>query len=203
MSIATPPAPPLGPSAMSRAMFPRFSVAKYQYLTRLGVFTEDDNVELVEGYVVLKMARNPPHCNSLQRLMNWLVRLGLPGWMVRILMAVTLADSEPEPDAVLARGDENSFAQHHPGPADIGLVFEVADSSLAFDRTDKARAYARANLPVYWIINVVDRQVYTDPRPADPVPAYAARTDYRAGDSVPLLLDGRVVAQVPVNDLLG
>ena len=51
----------------------------------------------------------------------------------------------------------------------------------------------------------MDRQVevYTDPRPADPVPAYATRADYRAGDSVPLVLDGQVVAQFPVTDLLG
>src|SRR5688572_21360418 len=130
MSIATPPAPPLGPSAMSRAMYRRFTVAEYQHLTRLGVLTEDDDVELVEGFVVLKMARNPRHCSTLQRLFNRLYRLALVGWEVRIQMAVSLSDSEPEPDAVLARGDENSFGQRHPGPADIGLVVEVADSSL-------------------------------------------------------------------------
>jgi hypothetical protein len=84
-------------------------------------------------------------------------------------------------------------------------VAEVSDSSLAFDQIDKCRSYARANLPIYWILNLVDRQVevYTDPRPADPVPSYATRTDYRPGDSVPLVLDGHAVAQTPVDDLLG
>jgi Uma2 family endonuclease len=118
---------------------------------------------------------------------------------------ITLSDSEPQPDIVLARGDHTTYRTRHPGPADIGLVVEVADTSLTVDRNDMARIYARAGLPVYWIINVVDRQVevYTDPRPADPVPAYATRTDYRPGDAVPLVLGGRPIAQLPVDDLLG
>jgi Uma2 family endonuclease len=189
---------------MSRAMFHRYSVATYQHLTRLGVFMEDDNVELVDGYVLNKMAHNPPHDVAVQRLTKRLVRLAPPGWEVRIQLAVTLANSEPEPDAVFARGDENTFAKRHPGPADIGFVAEVSATSLDFDRLDKGRIYAQAAIPSYWIINVIDRQieVYADPRPADPVPSYATRTDYKAGDSVPLLLDGQTVAQIPVNDLL-
>jgi Uma2 family endonuclease len=186
-------------------MFHRFSVATYQHLTQLGVLTEDDNVELIDGYVVMKMAHSPPHDNAVQKLSSRLFRLTPPGWQVRIQLATTLANSEPEPDAVLARGDETTFAARHPGPADIGLVVEVAATSLDFDRLDKGRIYAQAAIPTYWIINIVGRQieVYTDPRPADPVPSYATRTDYKAGDSVPLLLDGQTVAQIPVNDLLG
>lgn len=205
MSSAAPPVPSLVPSAMSRAMFHRFSVATYQHLTRLGVFTEDENVELIDGYVVTKMAHSPPHDNAVQRLTKRFVRLAPPGWEVRIQSVITLATSEPEPDAVFARGDEATFASRHPEPTDVGLVVEVASTSLAFDRLDKGRIYAQAALPVYWIVNVIDRQieVYTDPRPADPVPSYATRTDYRAGDSVPLVLDGQAVGRLPVNDLLG
>jgi Uma2 family endonuclease len=204
MSSAAPPAPTLVLSAMSRDMFHRYSVATYQHLTRLGVFTEDDNVELIDGYVLNKMAHNPPHDVAVQWLTKRLVRLARPGWEVRIQLAATLANSEPEPDAVFARGDENTFATRHPGRADIGLVFEVSATSLDFDRLDKGRIYAQAAIPTYWVINVIDRQVevYTDPRPADPVPSYATQTDYKAGDSVPLLLDGQTVAQIPVNDLL-
>jgi Uma2 family endonuclease len=192
------------PSYLAYSMFHRFSVANYHRLTEVGVLTEDDNVELLEGYVVQKMARNPPHCNALQRLTTRLFRLGLANWQVRIQMAATLIDSEPEPDAVLARGDEDTFAHRHPGPADISLVVEVSDTSLDIDRIDKGRIYARANLPFYWILNVVDRQVevYTDPRPNDPVPAYATRADYRPGDAVPLVLDGQIVANLRVEELL-
>jgi hypothetical protein len=190
---------------MSRAMFHRFSVATYQHLTRLGVLTEDDNVELIDGYVVMKMAHSPPHDVAVQRLSRRLFRVAPPDWQVRIQLATTLATSEPEPDAVLARGDETAFATRHPGPADIGFVAEVSATSLDFDRLDKGRVYAQSAIPTYWILNVVDRQVevYTDPRPADPVPAYATRNDYRAGDSVPLVLDGQTIGHIPVADLIG
>jgi Putative restriction endonuclease len=84
-------------------------------------------------------------------------------------------------------------------------VIEVADASLFFDRSDMGRIYARADLHPYWIINLVDRQVevYTDPRPNDPVPVYGTRTDYRSGEAVPRILDGRPVVELAVNDLLG
>jgi hypothetical protein len=51
---------------------------------------------------------------------------------------------------------------------------------------------------------VVDRliEVYTDPDPAADPPAYRTRTDYAPGSSVPLVLDGQTVAQIPVADLL-
>jgi Uma2 family endonuclease len=72
------------------------------------------------------------------------------------------------------------------------------------DRGLKGVAYARNGLPVYWIINLVDRQieVYTDPDPAATPPAYQARTDYAPGQDVPILLDGQVAAVIPAADLL-
>lgn len=81
---------------------------------------------------------------------------------------------------------------------------EVADTSLDTDRGPKAVAYARNGLPVYWIINLVDSliEVYTDPDAAATPPAYRARTDYRPGQDVPIVLDGTAVASVPVADLL-
>jgi Uma2 family endonuclease len=197
-------APPL-PAYFAHAGFRLLSVAEYHKLMEIGILTEHDRVELLEGHMVNKMSQNPPHSNSGTNAEETL-RENLPqGWRLRAEKPVTLADSEPEPDIVIARGTRITYASRHPGPGDIGLVVEICDSSLTVDRTDMVRIYARANLPIYWIINVIDRQVevYTDPRPNDPVPAYATRTDYKAGDSVPFILDGQVVAQLPVNDLLG
>ena len=83
-------------------------------------------------------------------------------------------------------------------------MIEVSDSSLARDRKDKHLLYAHDGIPVYWVVNVVDRRIelYTDPQPdADP-PAYATRTDYHPGDAVPVVLDGRTVGTLAVADLL-
>jgi len=45
--------------------------------------------------------------------------------------------------------------------------------------------------------------MYTEPRPNDPIPAYASRTDYKIGDSIPFVLDGQTIAMIAVNELLG
>jgi Uma2 family endonuclease len=186
------------------AGFHRFSVAEYHHLIQLGMLTEDDPLELLEGYLVCKMPRNPPHDSTIQQVMKRLFRGLPPGWDVRGQSAVTLSDSEPEPDFAVVRGDEKTYRKRHPGPADIGIVIEVADSSLPGDRDDKGRIYSRAGIPIYWIINLQDAQVEVYSGPSGPVanPAYAQRTDYRAGDVVPLVLDGTVAGTLPAADLL-
>ncbi|MCI0683126.1 MAG: Uma2 family endonuclease [Gemmataceae bacterium] len=186
------------------AGFRRFSVAEYHKLIEIGVLTEDDNLELLEGYLVHKMARNPPHDAALQKVNRRLFQALPPGWDVRIQSAITLPESEPEPDAAVVRGDENTYVQRHPGPADVGLLVEVSDSTLAADRIDKGRIYARAAIACYWIVNLVDRQieVYTQASGPAVAPAFAQQTTYRAGDAAPLVLDGVPVATIAVTDVL-
>ena len=83
-------------------------------------------------------------------------------------------------------------------------AIEVADSSLSRDRSDKARIYAAAAVPIYWIINLVDQQVevYTDPTGPDAWPVYRVRQDYHAGDLVPFVIDGRDLGPIPAEELL-
>ena len=80
----------------------------------------------------------------------------------------------------------------------------MADSTLDSDRTDKLQIYARAGLPVYWIVNLVDRQIEVYEQPSGPAgsPDYAARRTYRPGDAVPVVLDGAAVGTVPAAELL-
>lgn len=186
------------------AGFRRFSVAEYHKLIEIGILTEDDNLELLDGYLVHKMSRNPPHDAAIQKIQKRLFRALPPDWDLRIQSAVTLSHSEPEPDLAVVRGDETQYLVHHPGPADIGLVIEVADSTLDGDRFDKGRIYAEAGIACYWIVNLVDRQieVYTLPSGATAAPAFGQRQDYRIGAAVPLLLDAAVLGNVPVADLL-
>lgn len=186
------------------AGFRRFSVPEYHRLTEIGVLTEDDNLELIEGYLVLKMSRNPPHDGTIQ-IDSQAMTAALPaGWCVRVQSAVTLPDSEPEPDIAVVRGNARSYLAHHPGPSEIGALVEVADSSLLGDRSDKGRIYARAMVPLYWIINLIDRQIEVHEQPSGPTaaPAYAKVTTYHVNESVPLVLDGQVVAKFSVQDLL-
>lgn len=185
------------------AGFRRFSVAEYHRLIEIGVLTEDDNIELLEGYLVYKMSRNPPHDRALHALMELLFGLLPKGWKQRIQGAVTLSISEPEPDLAVVRKDANNYHTRHPAPSDFGVVIEVSDSMLDGDRIDKCRIYSRDLLPTYWIVNIPDRQVevYTSPSGPTAIPAYSDRKDYLIGDDLPLVLDGVTVATLTVRDI--
>lgn len=182
----------------------RFSVPEYHRMIQAGILTDEDRVELLEGYVVLKMPRNPPHDGTIDLLKDVLPPLAPSGWLLRIQQAVTLTGSEPEPDFAFVLGNKRSFLTRHPGPADIGLVVEVSESSLDRDRDEKGPIYARDGIPTYWIINLIDRrvEVYSAPGTAGGQPAYTRRQDYAPGDTVPLVLGGVTAATVTAQDLL-
>jgi len=182
----------------------QISVQKYHEMIQKGVLTEDDPVELLEGWIVPKMPRNPEHDATID-IADAAIRPLLPiGWRVRVQNAITTGDSEPEPDMAVVEGDLRAFLTRHPGPSEIGLVIESAESSLTTDRVDKGRIYARANIPIYWVINLVDRQVevFSDPDSQVRPPAYRVSQTFRRGQTVPLVLKGQIVAQVRVDDLL-
>lgn len=175
----------------------RFSVRQFQRMIDDGILTTDDRVELLEGWVVEKMTHNPPHAAALDCAHEALRPLLPPAWRLREQKPIVTADSQPEPDLAVVKGPLSRYAERHPGRDDVCLVVEVAESSLADDREFKGRLYARARLPVYWIINLVETkvEVYTLPK-AGKAPAYRQRRDYGPDEFIPLVIDGKEVAQV-------
>jgi Uma2 family endonuclease len=179
------------------------TVDQYEAMVASGEITPADRLVLIEGRLVNKMTMNPPHAMATgfchAALASLLVR---SGYHARAELPVRIPSraSEPEPDASVARGTFRTYASRHPSEVDIALLVEVADSSLADDRA-LAVTYGAASIPVYWIINLVDRQVevYTKP---DPAGGYGLRVDYRPGDDVPVVIDGREVGRIPVAELL-
>jgi Uma2 family endonuclease len=82
------------------------------------------------------------------------------GWHVQVQLPVTINEfSAPEPDIAVVQGTEEDFAGHPPGPEDLILVVEIADSSLDTDRSTKHRLHATVGVPRYWLINLQDSQV--------------------------------------------
>ncbi len=186
------------------ASIARFSVARYQRMIETGILSPQDKVELLENYVVLKMPKNPLHDGTID-LVKAALFPRLPGdWFLRIQQTLVLSDSQPEPDFAIVRGTPRSFLTRHPGPADTGIVIEVADSSLLRDQRDKTRIYARGGIPSYWIVNLVDQrlEVFTQPSGPAAVPAYGAFQVFQPSDGVLLLLDGSPIASLAVSDLL-
>jgi Uma2 family endonuclease len=180
----------------------RFTVKQYQRMIETGVLTVNDRVELLEGWVIDKMPRNPPHDGTISRLNRRILRLLPDEWVLRVQSAITLPKSQPEHHFAVVRGPEDTYFQRHPLPRDIALLIEVTDSSLLFDRQSKTRIYARARIPEYWIVNLVAStiQVFTRPKTGK-APAYQGQRDYGKDEVLPLVLAEREIAQIPVNEL--
>jgi Uma2 family endonuclease len=180
------------------------SVERYHAMVRTGILTADDPVELLEGLLVVKMPKNPPH-----RLATRLTRLALervlpPGWHVETPEPVTLPDSEPEPDIAVIRGDARDYAGHHPGPDELALVVEVSDASLGRDRGLKKRLYARAGVTAYWVIDLTNRRVEAYDDPTGPVegPDYRRVQAFGPDAELPVSVGGVEVGRIPVRELL-
>lgn len=169
-----------------------------------GILTPEDRVELLEGWLVPKMTKNPPHAVASKLASKALDRILPSNWHTRIQDPILLSASVPEPDVAVARGTERDYGDRHPSATEVALIIEVADSSLTEDRRLKKRIYARDGIAVLWIVNLVDNrvEVYTDPTgPADQ-PDYRKRQDFSPIDSLPLLLEGRELGRIVVRDLL-
>ena len=182
----------------------RFTVEEYHRLLEEGILTEDDRVELLEGWIVEKMTRNPPHDVAVALALKTVGKKLTKKWHCRGQSAITSDTGEPEPDVAVVRGRERDYLENHPRPRDVGLLIEVADKTLSTVRDIKGPSYARVNSPCYWIVNLAEEivEVYSDPTGPDPEPCYRKRENFRPGDKVPLTLDGKVIGRIAVNDLL-
>jgi|SRR5262245_37873344 len=195
--------PVTAPTAWQPRELYRFSVDQYHRLIETGILTADDRVELLEGWIVEKMSRNPPHDSAVSRMNRLLSRLLPDDWTLRVQSAITLRGSEPEPDFAIARGPDATYDRRKPVPRDLALVIEVADSSLLEDRRVKTLLYARARISEYWLVNLPAAQVevYTQPK-AGKSPAYHKTTIYQSAEAVPLVLDGQEIGRLTVANFL-
>jgi Uma2 family endonuclease len=179
------------------------TVDEYEAMVESGAIASRNRFHLIKGYLVAKMSQNPPHAVVDEALGPALARI-LPAdrYHARAAKPVRLPnrDSEPEPDRCIVRGTAFDYADHHPGPGEIAVVIEIAQSSLAIDRKYAAEVYGPAGIPVYWIINLVHRQieVYTGPAPT----GYASTEVFREGQSVPVIVDGQEFGRIAVKDIL-
>lgn len=137
----------------------RFSVEEYHKLNEAGILEEDDRVELLDGEIILMAPLGKHHAKAVRRLGRKLNAAFADVSIVDYQNAIVLDDfSEPQPDILLLRLEIDD-TDELPRPADILLVVEVADTTLRFDSTTKLRAYARARLPEYWIVNLAEGAV--------------------------------------------
>jgi Uma2 family endonuclease len=177
----------------------RWTRQRYDQAIEAGVFTTADNVELLDGEVVDKMSQNELHAVATTLTSDTLRLAFASGFHIRTQLPLALSlSSEPEPDALVVRGDARSYLAEHPTPGAVALFVEVADSSLSDDRIRKAALYAEAEILEYWIVNLVDRVLEVHRDPAGGV--YRTKTTSGEGETVAPL--ARPEATIAVADLL-
>jgi Uma2 family endonuclease len=142
------------------------SVAEMYRMEEAGIFADGERVELLEGELVAVPRLNPPHAYVVQKLAPlFFARLGDVA-CVRVQLPVRLNDfTELFPDLGLYLPPGERYAAAHPIPAETLLVVEVSHGSLRYDAGPKLRAYARAAVREYWIVDI-DRErveVHRDP----------------------------------------
>lgn len=145
-----------------------FTVHEYYQMAQAGILHEDDRVELIEGEIVQMTAIGSRHAACVDRLTQLFVVKVAERAIVRVQNPVRLSEyTEPQPDLALLRPRSDFYAAAHPGPLDVLLIVEVADTSAGIDRAAKIPLYARAGIPEAWLVDLqADRiETYRQPTP--------------------------------------
>jgi Uma2 family endonuclease len=147
----------------------RWTRAECERLEETGVL-DTERFELIDGELIDKMSKNPPHVDIAALLLGWLIQVfGARFVNHEAPIGVAPEDSptnEPIPDLIVLKRNFAGFRSARPQPNDLDLVVEIADTSLAFDLSVKAALYARAGIVEYWVLDVLGRRliVHRDPQ---------------------------------------
>jgi len=145
-----------------------FTVEEYHRMAEAGILGEDDRVELIEGEIVEMTPIGSRHAGAVNRLNRLFSERVGEHAVVSVQNPIRLGErSEPQPDLALLRFREDFYASSHPGPGDVLLVVEVAETSAEYDRRVKVPLYARFGIPEVWLVDLEGEavEVYRDPSP--------------------------------------
>jgi Uma2 family endonuclease len=148
-------------TALERLRRHRLTVSEYLRMGEARILAPDARVELIEGEIFDMAPIGSLHAGTVTRLGRILERAVGDTALVYIQNPVALSNySAPQPDLALLRPREDFYTASHPGPADVLLVIEVADTTLRDDREVKAPLYAAHGVPEYWIVDLEGKGVH-------------------------------------------
>ena len=175
----------------------RFTVAEYDRMIEQGIFNErpELRLELIHGEIREMTPPNPPHEDTIDYLNYWSID-NTSRSRVRVRnqnsLGIPALDSVTEPDVAWMRA--KSYRRQRPQPNDVLLLIEVAESSLDYDRGEKADLYAAAGIKDYWIVNLCDLCVEVCRKPRGG--KYRELKKYQIGQSVSPLAFPSVTLEV-------
>jgi Uma2 family endonuclease len=176
----------------------KLDVDTYYRMAEAGIFGENDRIELIDGDLIDMAPIGQGHAGVVGGLAQALFiacngrALVWPQNPIRLDRA-----SEPQPDLAVLRSRADFYTTgERPGPADVLLLVEVADTSLTFDRKVKLPLYARAGIGEYWIVNLKRRVVEAYNTPIGD--EYRYKNTYKRGDQVVLALAPDIIVKLEI-----
>ncbi len=146
----------------------RLSVADYHKMGEVGIFSDDDRVELIEGELVDMAPIGSEHAGIVNLLNRLLTEIRGEKAIIGVQNPIILGDhSEPQPDILVLHPREDFYRDSHPTPGDVFLLIEISDTTANQDRNIKIPLYAQHNIPEVWLIDIPNRcmELYRKPHP--------------------------------------
>lgn len=167
-----------------------FTLEDYYRMAEAGVLHEADRVELIGGEVIDMSPTGSRHAGCIKRLLALLAPRLAEQAIVSVQDPLQLpGGGEPVPDMMLLRPRVDFYSEAHPAPPDVLLLIEVADSSLAWDQSEKAHLYARSGIAEYWLVDLTQTIVLIHTAPSG-IGYLTVRSLARGERCTPLLLPG-------------
>ena len=158
---------------------------EWRRLGEANIFPPESRLELINGEILEMAPIGFNHAGHLKHINKLFTKLVPDNIIISVQDPLQLGDlSEPEPDFMLLKPNDDFYSSRHPNANDVLLLIEVADTSLIFDQNQKLRLYALHGIPEYWLLNLNDSclEVYRMPNGE----LYAEKTTLRAGDTTTL-----------------
>lgn len=206
MATATEPAP--AEATLELEGYPvDLTAGQFFGMIEAGLFAPSSRVFLWDGRVFEKMAKTPAHAITSYIFHKELLTRLPAEWLIWPENPIQLDPKHaPLPDIAVIRGPLERYLQEyrHPEAADVGLLVEIAVSSLPKDLGARAEKFARALVPAYWVADVFNRRIteHRDPRVSEGIGTYAVVRTYGPDEGIPLVFEGQEVARIPVGSLL-
>lgn len=143
------------------------SVDAFHRMGETGILGPTDRVELIDGEIIDMSPIGALHAAIVDILARHFGRRAGESVFIRCQNPLRLDDiNEPETDIAILRPRADFYTTGHPGPADVLLVIEVSDTSLAYDLGTKVPLYARHGIPEVWVIDAATRRTRVFRQPA-------------------------------------
>ena len=137
----------------------KWTLEDYHNLINKGIL-DHKSVELLEGELIEMSPESPFHSYITEGSVEYLRQLLQGLALVKEAHPITLLNSEPEPDLAIVKLPRNRYRDRHPYAEDIFWLIEVSNKTLTYDLNDKKKAYAKAGIKEYWVIDINGAKIY-------------------------------------------